>query len=203
MPDKLTIKYESLEELSSRFSTRNPKTHAMRSLAESVRRFGFSDPVAVNEATGRLVEGHGRVEVLGIMRAAGEEPPARVVVKDGKWFVPVVRGLAFDTDEQAEAYLLAHNRLTELGGWDEALLLEVLRDLDEQGREAFVGVGFTEHDLKKLTEQLEAEIGQPGAAGGNGAQGEAAGQEFKSVDVDASCDNKCPSCGFEWNGPSR
>ncbi len=63
----------------------NPKGHD-GSIAESIGRFGFNDPLALDERTGRLVEGHGRLDELKARRARGESPPARVRVDDdGEW----------------------------------------------------------------------------------------------------------------------
>jgi ParB-like chromosome segregation protein Spo0J len=43
---------------------RNPKDHDIGLLHDSFSRFGFVEPIALNERTGRLVAGHGRQEAL-------------------------------------------------------------------------------------------------------------------------------------------
>jgi hypothetical protein len=54
------------------------------------------------------------------MKAQGNEAPANVQTNAaGEWLVPVVRGVAFNSDAEIEAYLVADNRLTILGGWNE------------------------------------------------------------------------------------
>ena len=50
-------------------------------------------------------------------------------MKGGQWFVPVVRGLSFPTESEAEAYLVAANQRTIAGGWNEGLLGATLASL--------------------------------------------------------------------------
>lgn len=115
----------------------NPKDHAEGAIAASVQRFGFRDPLAIDEATGRLIAGHGRLTVLERAHAAGQDAPQFVQVReDGMWLVPVTRGGHFESEAEASAYLIAHNRTSELGGWDEGLLSDLLGTLDEDLRAA-------------------------------------------------------------------
>jgi hypothetical protein len=124
---------------------RNPKDHDLEALGASYKRFGFVSPMIMDERTGRLVVGMGRLEQLEAMFATGDAPPARIQAKDGEWLVPVVRGVSFRSDEEAEAYLLADNRLTERGGWLDELLDEMIGDLD--AGEGLEGTGFDEDDV--------------------------------------------------------
>jgi hypothetical protein len=96
---------------------RNPKKHALPALRDSIGRFGYVEPIVLDERTGRLVAGHGRAKALSLMKAKGGKPPAGVAEKDGEWLVPVLRGWASRSDQEAEAYLLASNQLTVAGGW--------------------------------------------------------------------------------------
>src|SRR5260370_6403559 len=98
---------------------RNPKDHDVPLLHDSFSRFGYVDPVALNERTGRLVAGHGRLQALQEAKAKGQQPPKRIEVREGEWYVPVLRGIAFDSDEEAEAYVVTSNQATILGGWNE------------------------------------------------------------------------------------
>jgi DNA modification methylase len=134
-------------------ATRNPKEHATEEIAESVRRFGFIDPLVMNEASGQLVAGHGRLEVLEKMRKGGEPPPERVKVKGRKWLVPVVRGVSFENEAEAEAYLLASNQLTTKGGWSDEGLRDVLQSVTIDTEAALQGTGFTDKDLRKLVQR--------------------------------------------------
>ena len=60
----------------------------------------------------------------------------------------MIRGVSFENEREAEAYLLADNRLVQTGGWDEAKLTEILRDL--QDAEALTGVGWSEDQVAEM-----------------------------------------------------
>lgn len=128
---------------------RNPKLHSDEALSASVSRFGFTAPVIVNERTGVLVAGHGRLDELVRRKAAGEDPPARVVAKGDDWLVPVVRGVSFETDEEAAAYAIADNRIVEMGGWDDNELSKLLAEIQTTDL-GLGGTGFTADDLMGL-----------------------------------------------------
>ncbi len=126
----LFVDYVPLDELDKRRAQRNPKRHAEEVIGTSVDRFGFVVPPTINETTGRLVAGHGRVDALLARKAAGSPPPTNVRRrKDGEWLVPVVRGNEFATDADAEAYLVADNHLVTMGGWDPEEGLAMLANL--------------------------------------------------------------------------
>ena len=136
--ESIRIEYLPLSALLK--APRNPKDHDIRLLHDSFSRFGFVEPIAINETTGRLVAGHGRLEALQEAKAEGDLPPKRIEVRDGDWFVPVLRGIAFDNDEEAEAYLVVSNQATTAGGWDEKALAELLREHAGRGRPARHGL---------------------------------------------------------------
>lgn len=99
---------------------RNAKVHGaeqVEKIARSIREFGFLSPCLIDRDY-NIIAGHGRV-------MAAE--------KIGLETVPCVfiEGL---TEEQRKAYILADNRLTELGDWD--------RDLVSEELEALAGSGF-------------------------------------------------------------
>lgn len=82
-------------------------------IANSIQEFGFLSPCLIDRDY-NIIAGHGRVmaaELLGLDK------------------VPCVfvEGL---TDEQRRAYIIADNRLTELGGWDMELVRLELDDID-------------------------------------------------------------------------
>ena len=98
---------------------KNAKTHGdyqIDLLKKSIQEFGFVSPILIDENY-NVIAGHGRIkaaEGLGI-----DKVPALFV-----------EGL---TEEQRRAYIIADNRLTELGGWDKELLGDELEDLKELG----------------------------------------------------------------------
>jgi len=113
---------------------RNARTHSrkqIRQIADSIRAFGFTNPVLV-DSSGQVIAGHGRLaaaQLLGLER------------------VPT---LCIDWLNQAEqrAYVLADNRLAEKAGWDRGLLgleLGELCNLDID--ETLTGFEIAEIDL--------------------------------------------------------
>lgn len=98
---------------------RNAKVHGtdqIQKLKASMQEFGFVSPILIDEQN-RIIAGHGRVQAA---RELGmTEVPA-----------VYVEGL---TETQRRAYIIADNRLTELGGWDDDLLQEELKGLSEDG----------------------------------------------------------------------
>ena len=96
---------------------RNARTHSrrqVRQLAASIREFGFTSPVLIDENQ-RIIAGHGRVEA------------ARLV---GLKTVPCVC-LAGLSETQKRAYMIADNKLALNAGWDEFLLREECQSLIE------------------------------------------------------------------------
>ena len=138
---------------------RNPKQHSTE-IGTSIGRFGYVEPIVLDERTGRIVAGHGRREALLAMRMRGEVAPSGIRADGEEWLVPVLRGWASRSDAEAEAYLLASNKLTEAGGWDNQMLAELLKDLGEQ--DALDGVGFTDDELEALLGGLDGGAGTEG-----------------------------------------
>jgi DNA modification methylase len=97
----------------------NARTHSkkqIRQIADSIRRFGFTNPVLIGE-DGEIIAGHGRVEAAKLL---------------GLDSVPTVR-LAHLSAAQRRAYVLADNKLALNAGWDRELLaieLQGLIDID-------------------------------------------------------------------------
>lgn len=143
------VEYVPLAELDQASWPGNPKAHDIDTIVASIERFGFVSPMLMDEKSQRIVAGHGRVEALCYMREQGSEPPRGVRVYADAWFVPVLRGVDFESEQEAEAYLLADNRLQELGGWDNKRLVEMLGHVEN-----WDGTGYTEDDLTSLLMSL-------------------------------------------------
>lgn len=109
------LTYRAISEL--RPDPRNPRKHSrqqINALARSIKSFGFNAPVLTDEH-GRMIAGHGRLEAarkLGINRVP-------VIVLDDL------------TEAQAQAYLLADNKLADRSDWDETLLAIHLKELSQ------------------------------------------------------------------------
>lgn len=105
--------------LSLRPSPRNARTHSkaqIKQIAASIKEFGFTNPVLIDEAQ-TILAGHGRVEAAKLLK-----------LED----VPVVR-IEHMSEAQKRAYVIADNQLALNAGWDEAILaveFESLTDLD-------------------------------------------------------------------------
>lgn len=100
---------------SLRANPRNARAHSkkqIRQIAESICKFGFLNPLIVDDA-GLVLAGHGRLEA------------ARLI---GMTTVPVLR-FAHLTPAQKRAYVLADNRIAEQAGWDRELLALELGEL--------------------------------------------------------------------------
>ena len=114
---------------------RNAKTHDANQvvkIAASMAEFGWTVPVLV-AADGELIAGHGRVLEAAHLGLAE---------------VPVIV-LGHLTEAQRRAYRIADNKLTELGGWDDALLLQELQAL--LGEDFDLGlIGIPEDELDAL-----------------------------------------------------
>ena len=138
---------------------RNPKDHDLGAIHASIRRHGFVEPLVRDERTGRLVVGHGRDMALKQMRASGEKVPAGIQVDGNEWLVPVLCGVNFENDADAESYIVAANRTQELGGWDDGLLATVLGELANENM--LDGTGYDGDDvdylLKKQADELRAD----------------------------------------------
>jgi ParB-like chromosome segregation protein Spo0J len=109
---------------------RNAKLHdesQVSKIASSIREFGFNNPVLVDgEKPPGIIAGHGRV---------------LAAKKLGLAEVPCIR-LAHLSEAQKRAYILADNRLAELGGgWDSEMLKLELADLGELDVD-LEGIGF-------------------------------------------------------------
>lgn len=96
---------------------RNSRTHSEEQIvqiAASIREFGFTNPVLIDEQGG-IVAGHGRV-----MAAVRLGMPAVPCLR--------LRGL---TEAQRRAYVIADNQIAMNAGWDEAMLRLELAELQE------------------------------------------------------------------------
>jgi DNA modification methylase len=95
--------------------SRNPRRHTrqqIRAIANSIEAFGFNAPILVDKDN-RVIAGHGRLEAAKLI---------------GLVKVPVV-SLAHLTEAQANAYMLADNKLTDRSSWDDAALASNLKEL--------------------------------------------------------------------------
>jgi DNA modification methylase len=130
----LSIDYQPVSALQPR--TTNPRTHSKKQIiqiANAIRRFGFTNPILVDDANG-IVAGHGRIEAAKIV---------------GLEQVPTVR-LSAMSEAEIRAYVIADNRLAENAGWDRALLgleLQYLTELEIDFDVTLTGFELPEIDI--------------------------------------------------------
>lgn len=94
---------------------KNSRKHSdeqIHKIAASIKEFGFTNPVLIQD-DGTVIAGHGRVEAAKVLKMAE---------------VPVIR-LTHLTPEQARAYVIADNALTDMSEWDVDLLRFELLEL--------------------------------------------------------------------------
>lgn len=120
---------------------RNARIHSasqIEKIQASLREFGFVNPVLIDSDYG-IIAGHGRVEAAK---------------REGIEKVPCV-WVEHLTEEQKRAYILADNRLTELGEWNTDLLATELKDLSEIGFDIDL-MGFNAEDFEGAFDDVEA-----------------------------------------------
>lgn len=94
---------------------RNARTHSkkqLKQIAESIRTFGFTNPVLIDQ-TNTILAGHGRVEAAKTL---------------GLDTVPCIH-IEHMTEAEKRAYVIADNKLALNAGWDEELLAQELQGL--------------------------------------------------------------------------
>ena len=123
---------------------RNARTHSkkqLRQIADSIRTFGFTNPVLIDE-DGTILAGHGRVEAAKTMGC--ESVPCRRI--------------GTMTADQKRAYVLADNKLALNAGWDEEILAIELQGLLETDLDFDIGLtGFSIPEIDGLIEGLAPE----------------------------------------------
>jgi len=111
----------------------NSRTHSdeqVAQLAASIREFGFTNPVLIDDAN-NLIAGHGRL--LAARKLKMDQVPAVVVT-----------GL---DDRKRRALVIADNKLALNAGWDDEALRVELEDLAADFGEL---MGFSEDELVAL-----------------------------------------------------
>lgn len=121
----------------------NPRRGDVAQLRESLRRFGqvlpvLTDPQLGPEGLQRIVAHH------HIVLAAAEEGWTHVAAIPNE----------FADEDEARAYLIADNRLGEVGSYDDEALVDQLRQLAEI--DGLAATGYTTDDLDTLLAQLRA-----------------------------------------------
>jgi len=125
---------------------RNARTHSdeqVAQIAASIREFGWTIPVLVDEKGG-LIAGHGRI--MAARKLGIAEVP-----------VMVARGWS---EAQKRAYVITDNKLTLNGGWSDDLLKSELEGLRDEGFDLGL-TGFSGDELAALFADKTAGLTDP------------------------------------------
>lgn len=121
---------------------RNARTHSKkqtRQIADSIERFGFTNPVLIDDAN-MILAGHGRVEAAKHL---------------GMREVPCLR-LASMNDAEKRAYILADNKIASNAGWDEDLLASELEFILAEVEEIDIALtGFSVSEVDMIIDTAE------------------------------------------------
>jgi len=156
LQNNLSITYVLIDSLKP--YPRNARTHTkhqIRQIANSIKTFGFANPVLV-DAKSTIIAGHGRVEAAKLL---------------GMIQVPTIP-LENLTESQIRAYVIADNKLAANAGWDKSILvieLQHLLTIDEQFDVTITGFEIPEIDLvlqdgAKEDKDDTPELAEPGPA---------------------------------------
>lgn len=161
---------------------RNPKQHPdkqIRLLEESIKRFGWTNPVILS-ADNVILAGHARVKAA---IAAGNDT------------VPCIRTKL--TGAEADAYLIADNRLSDLAPYDRDILAELLSDLPKDLVDL---TGFEPVQIESLLNGNEIQEAERFVGNCSGLSSEIPVEEpeYDESIADGIEMVTCPHCGKEF-----
>lgn len=113
-------------------SKEHPEWH-IKQIAESIRAFGFNDPIAVNKDF-QIIAGHGRYR-------------AGLILKLKKIPCIILEGL---TEAEERAYIITHNKLTMNTGFDLDKLIYEINSLKVDGEIDLTLTGFSKEEIDNL-----------------------------------------------------
>ncbi len=141
-PDYYHIQYFSPAQLQPR--ARNPRVHSkkqIRQIAESIKKFGFTNPILIDETKG-ILAGHGRWQA------------AKLIALDR---IPCLT-VSQMTPQQKRAYVIADNKLAANAGWDNEILATELSELIQIDPSFDISItGFEIAEVDNLIESLNPE----------------------------------------------
>lgn len=142
----------------------NPRRGDVLTIAKSIKSNGFFGSILVQKSTGFILAGNHRF--LAAQNLGIKEIPAI--------FIDV-------TDDEALRIMLADNRTSDLGDYDDEKLLEIL--LQANTEDEFIGYD------RDFIDALEATVEKKNTLK----------TEFNEIDAASIItEHKCPSCGYEF-----
>ncbi len=146
--ENLKIEYLPVSDLKP--YAKNARRHTnkdINTIIESIKEFGFSDPIGIWSEKNVVVEGHGRL--IAAKKLGMEE-------------VPCIR-LDHLTDEQRRAYALAHNKTAEMSSWLDDMLREELDNISDIDMTNFgfaIKIDDIDTDITVPEHKIAAELGE-------------------------------------------
>jgi site-specific DNA-methyltransferase (adenine-specific) len=130
---RMEIIYKKVEDLIPYVN--NTRTHSkeqVSQIASSIKEFGFTNPVLIDEENG-VIAGHGRI--MGAKLLKIQEVPTICL-----------NGLS---EAQRKAYIIADNKIALNAGWDEELLKLELQNLKDMDFDLSL-IGFSDEELAEF-----------------------------------------------------
>lgn len=150
-PRKIHIEYINIFEIVK--WDKNPKKHNIPAIEHSIDKFGYINPIVINECNQTILAGHGRLDSLIEMKRLNMDPPVGIKVGDeGQWLAPVIRGITLNQSDHL-AYTIADNQLTMSRGFRDNIT-ELLKEIENLGQINLNQLGFSADDLKKLDVEI-------------------------------------------------
>lgn len=146
---KLTLETKPVSSL--RVYEKNAKRHGDEDvglIVSSIQAHGFNDPIGIL-ADGTIVEGHGRLQAAQIL---------------GLTEVPCIVLHEF-TNDQADLYRIAHNKITLGTSFDFEKLADALNELVTQGEFTFDQLGFPDEIAENVLRMFDPDVPRAGRGG--------------------------------------
>lgn len=142
--NNLKVEYVDIDKLNH--YERNSKLHTkeqIEHIANSIKEFGFNDPLGIAGPNNIVLEGNGRVEagkILGLKK------------------LPCIR-LDHLTKEEQQAYVIAHNSTNLETGFDEKILSLELQNLQSKFDFTQLGLNYSEiENLQKINDDFYKQL---------------------------------------------
>lgn len=167
--------------------TNNARTHSdsqVSQIAESIKEFGFNNPVLVDE-NNQLIAGHGRL--LAAKQLGLTEVPAIT--------------LSHLTENQKKAYVIADNKISLNSDWNYDLLTSELEAVMNDSEVDISLLGFSEQELETVLDEGQHGFNSGSIDGNTQAQADALlGSEDKlQILVDVMTNQECETLLNELN----
>lgn len=143
---------------------RNPRNGDVDAIVESVRANGVYRPIII-ASDGTILAGHHLWMALGEIGAKA---------------VDVVRIPVHPASTEALRILLADNRTADRGTYDDGLLVQLLKEVDEMA--GLVGTGYVVDDLDRMLAVIDEPVSFGSGEGVDGGP-------------------RCPNCGYALEEP--